>query len=74
MKISTIQLSDDTKKRLDDFKVHPRETYEDVIKRAITGELYPSGHEGDASTIPDDVYDPILKSEPIKGVKSKNGI
>ncbi|MGC8936753.1 MAG: DUF7557 family protein [Candidatus Methanomethylicaceae archaeon] len=35
MKNSTIALSDETKKALDELKVHPREPYEDVIKRLI---------------------------------------
>jgi len=32
---STIRVSEVTKKRLDELKVHPREPYEDVIKRLI---------------------------------------
>jgi len=33
--MTTIQLSEETKDELDKLKVHPRETYEDVIKRLI---------------------------------------
>jgi len=32
---TTIQVSEETKKKLDELKVHPREPYEDVIKRLI---------------------------------------
>ncbi|MEM4406248.1 MAG: hypothetical protein QXS68_04310 [Candidatus Methanomethylicaceae archaeon] len=32
---STIRVSRATKKKLDELKVHPREPYEDVIKRLI---------------------------------------
>jgi len=35
MKKSTIAVSDETKKKLDALKIHPREPYEDVIKRLI---------------------------------------
>ncbi|MHB1813096.1 MAG: DUF7557 family protein [Thermoplasmataceae archaeon] len=35
MTISTIQIKDETKKRLQSMKLHPRETYEDVIERLI---------------------------------------
>ena len=34
--ITTIRIRRSTKKRLDVVKVHPRETYEDVILRMIT--------------------------------------
>ncbi len=33
--ITTIKLSKRTKKELNRFKVHPREPYEDVIKKLI---------------------------------------
>jgi predicted transcriptional regulator len=33
--ISTIQVKEETKKRLQSMKLHPRETYEDVIERLI---------------------------------------
>ncbi|MBO3801954.1 MAG: hypothetical protein QXS21_03855 [Thermoproteota archaeon] len=32
---STIRVSRETKKKLDKMKVHPREPYEDVIKRLM---------------------------------------
>ncbi len=35
MAITTIALSEKTKSELDKLKVHPREPYEDVIKRLI---------------------------------------
>lgn len=35
MQITSIQLSVETKQRLDKAKIHPRETYEDVIKRLL---------------------------------------
>lgn len=31
----TIKVSDETKQTLDNMKIHPREPYEDVIKRLI---------------------------------------
>jgi predicted transcriptional regulator len=33
--ISTIQVKEDTKKTLQSMKLHPRETYEEVIERMI---------------------------------------
>ena len=35
MKKTTIQVYEETKKVLDEIKVHPREPYDDVIKRLI---------------------------------------
>jgi len=35
MQRSTIVVSLETKKELNSLKIHPRETYEDVIKRLI---------------------------------------
>jgi len=35
---TTIQLGEETKKALDVLKVHPRETYDDVLKRLIEHE------------------------------------
>ena len=32
---STIAVSNETKEKLDELKIHPREPYEDVIKRLI---------------------------------------
>jgi len=40
---TSIQLSKETKDVLDDIKIHPRETYEDVIKRLI--EFWKEKHE-----------------------------
>jgi len=37
MKITTIQISVETKEKLEKAKVYPRETYEDVIKRLLEG-------------------------------------
>lgn len=35
MTISTIQIKEETKKTLQSMKLHPRETYEEVIERMI---------------------------------------
>jgi len=35
MPYKTIALHKETKKKLEKLKIHPRETYEDVIKRLI---------------------------------------
>ncbi|MCL6090324.1 MAG: hypothetical protein M1393_04715 [Candidatus Thermoplasmatota archaeon] len=35
MTISTIQIKEETKKTLQSMKLHPRETYEEVIERLI---------------------------------------
>ncbi len=35
MAVSTIQVKEETKKRLQSMKLHPRETYEEVIERLI---------------------------------------
>lgn len=35
MGITTIQLKEETKKLLESLKIHPRETYEDVIERLL---------------------------------------
>jgi len=34
-KITTIKLTKETKKRLDGLKIHPRETYEEVLQRVL---------------------------------------
>lgn len=31
----TIKVSEEVKRRLDEVKVHPRETYDDVIRRLV---------------------------------------
>ena len=33
MAITTVQLRSETKKKLDDLKIHPRETYDELISR-----------------------------------------
>ena len=35
MSITTIKLDHEIKERLDAFKVHPRETYNDIVKRML---------------------------------------
>ncbi len=45
MKISTIQLKDDTKKKLDAKKIHPRESYDSVLKRILESKELPSMDE-----------------------------
>ena len=35
MKISTIQVKEETKKTLQSMKLHPRETYEEVIEKML---------------------------------------
>ena len=32
-----IRISEENKKTLDDMKVHPRETYDDVVQRLLEG-------------------------------------
>ncbi|MEK6889006.1 MAG: hypothetical protein AABW80_02765 [Nanoarchaeota archaeon] len=34
-KITTIKLSDSTKKRIDHLKLYPRETYEEILQRFL---------------------------------------
>ena len=38
---TTIQISEETKASLDSLKVHPREPYEDVIKRLLQKVMKP---------------------------------
>ncbi len=45
MKLTTIQLYEDTKKKLEQKKITPRETYNDVIKRILEQEEIPSLEE-----------------------------
>ena len=45
MKLTSIQLYDDTKKKLERKKVHERETYDSVIKRMLEEEDIPSMEE-----------------------------
>jgi len=35
MKKTTIKIGKETKKKLDKIKIHPRETYEDIILRLL---------------------------------------
>lgn len=35
MTVSTIQIKEETKKKLQSMKLHPRETYEEVIERML---------------------------------------
>ncbi len=45
MKITTIQLYGDTKRRLSQKKEHPNESYDSVIKRMLEDEEIPDIHE-----------------------------
>ena len=45
MKITTIQLFEDTKKKLEKMKHHPRESYDKVLKRILEAENIPSVQE-----------------------------
>ena len=45
MKLTTIQLHEDTKERLEDKKTHPRESYDSVLKRILENEKLPSMEE-----------------------------
>jgi len=35
---TTIRITEEVKKQLDKIKIHPRETYEDIIKRLLKDE------------------------------------
>lgn len=45
LKLSTIQLYEDTKKKLENKKIYPRESYDSVIKRVLETEKLPSMEE-----------------------------
>jgi len=45
MKISSIQVYEDTKLKLERKKVHPRESYDSVLKRILETEKIPSMQE-----------------------------
>jgi hypothetical protein len=45
MKISSIQVYEDTKLKLERKKVHPRESYDSVLKRVLENEKIPSMQE-----------------------------
>jgi len=36
MSVTTLRINDKVKKRLDNLRIHPRETYNDIIDRLIT--------------------------------------
>lgn len=42
MKLTTIQLHEDTKKKIETRKSHPRESYDSVIRRVLENEEIPS--------------------------------
>jgi hypothetical protein len=42
MKLTTIQLYENTKKKLEHRKVHPRESFDSVLKRILESESMPS--------------------------------
>jgi len=42
MKLTTIQLHEDTKEKLEHKKMHPRESYDSVLKRVLENEKLPS--------------------------------
>ena len=45
MKLTSIQISMETKKKLDQKKIHPRESYESVIIRILENDEIPSLEE-----------------------------
>ena len=45
MKLSTIQIGEDTKKKLDNSKIHPGESYDSVLKRILDLDSIPSMEE-----------------------------
>ena len=42
MNLTTVQIKQDTKKKLDQRKEHPRESYDEVIQRVLELEDFPS--------------------------------
>lgn len=42
---TTIKLSEGSKKMLEELKLHPRETYEDVIRRLVSKKMAPPTHQ-----------------------------
>ena len=42
MKLTTIQLREVTKKKLEQKKIHPRESYDEVIQRVLELDGFPS--------------------------------
>ena len=45
MKLSSIQLYEDTKEKLENKKIHPRESYDSVLRRILENEKIPSIEE-----------------------------
>ena len=45
MKLTSIQVYEDTKEKLEDKKMHPRESYDSVLKRVLENENLPSMEE-----------------------------
>jgi|TARA_Y100000294_G_scaffold44656_1_gene41253 hypothetical protein len=45
LKLSSIQLYEDTKRKLGNRKIHPRESYDSVLKRILENEKIPSIEE-----------------------------
>lgn len=45
MKITSIQIYEDIKKKLEDKKAHPRESYDSVLRRMLENENVPSMEE-----------------------------
>ena len=45
MKLTTIQLDEGTKNKLENKKIHPRESYDSVLKRILENERLPSMEE-----------------------------
>lgn len=67
---TTIKVKKITTKRLKSFAVHPREPYDDIITRALQGELHPEDpnrSKGDASDIVE--YDDLKKMKQLDFLK-----
>ena len=45
VKLTTIQLDEGTKNKLENKKIHPRESYDSVLKRILENERLPSMEE-----------------------------
>ena len=45
LKLTTIQVYEHTKKKLEDKKAHPRESYDSVLRRMLESENIPSMEE-----------------------------
>jgi len=64
--VTTIQVENDVKKKLDSLKVHPRESYNDLIERMIKGNY--EGKENLVETI-EILSDPSLMKGIAEGVE-----